>query len=420
MAPPVDRHTALRILVLCPHFEPDLHAATGEVMTRLVQALGARGHTLDVVTSLPWYRDHDVEPEWRGRPVRRERTGFGSVTRVWPFPTDKGRLAARGVAFVAQTALSIAVGVTRRRPDVVLSMSPPIFFGSAGGLLARRFRVPFVFNVQDIFPDVAIELGMLTNDRVIDLARRHERRLYRRADAVTVLSEDQAANVRSKLPAEAHGRVRIIPNVVDTGRVQPVDRLTEYRRQHEIDEDTMVVMYSGNVGLSQSFGLVEAAARRFAGRRDVLFVINGEGAARRAVERWAAELPNVLVTDFAPRHQVSDVLGSADLHLVLLSTGLARSSTPSKLYGILAAGRPVLAAIDRGSEADRIVTEAGAGAVVPPDDPPAFIAALESLLASPDDLAAMGGRAHDYAGRMSTPEQQAEAYETLFGQVINR
>ncbi len=410
----------MRILVLCPHFAPDLHAATGEVMTQLVHALAERGHTVDVVTSLPWYRDHDVEPEWRGRPVRSETTTFGSITRVWPFPTDKGSVVSRAMAFAAQTALSFAVAVPKKRPDVVLAMSPPIFFGSAARMLAARFRVRFVFNVQDIFPDVAVDLGMLKNERAIAVAKRLERSLYRSADAVTVLSEDQAANVRSKMDVSHADRVHIIPNFVDTTRVTVVDRMTDYRRRNNIGDD-LVIMYSGNVGFSQSFHLIEAAARHFADRevdgRPIRFVINGEGAARPAVESWSRDLSNVTVTDFAPRDQVSDALGTADLHLILLSAGLAKSSTPSKLYGILAAGRPVLASIDLGSDADRIISDAEAGIVVPPDDPDAFIEALEELVRDRSKLQMLGRKAHDYVGRLITPDQQAQAYETLFAQL---
>jgi colanic acid biosynthesis glycosyl transferase WcaI len=407
----------MRILVLCPHFAPDLHAATGEVMTELVRSLAQRGHVVDVVTSLPWYRNHDVEPEWRGRPVRSEVTEFGSVTRVWPFPTDKGNVVSRSLAFAAQTALSLAVAMPKQRPDVVLAMSPPIFFGTAGRLLARRFRVPFVFNVQDIFPDVAVDLGMLTNERAIKFARRLERSLYDSADAVTVLSEDQARNVRTKMTQPE--KVEIIPNFVDTSRVRVVDRMTEYRRRHGIG-DEVVVMYSGNVGFSQSFHLVEAAANHFASRSDVRFVINGEGAGRADVERWAEHLPNVIVSDFARREEVSDVLGTADIHLILLRAGLAQSSTPSKLYGILAAGRPVLASIDLGSDADQVIHRSGAGLTVPPDDATAFIEALEELLPDRARLEQLGRRAQEFVGQLLTPDQQAQSYEHLFVRLGSR
>ncbi len=422
MTPLNDTRRSFRILVLCPHFAPDLHAATGEVMTRLVEALAARGHTIDVVTSLPWYRDHDVESEWRGRPIRRQRTSFGSITRVWPFPTDKGNIVPRTLAFIGETLLSLLVSVVKNRPDVILAMSPPIFFGGAARILAARFRAPFVFNVQDIFPDVAVDLGMLTNTKVISMAQWFERSLYASADAVTVLSQDQADNVRDKLGEgiDPLDRVRIIPNFVDTDRVKVVEGHTRYRRRHDLD-DKLVVMYSGNVGFSQSFDLIERAAQHFVEADPrVMFVINGEGAARPLVEDWAADLPNVLVTDFAPRHEVSDVLGSADLQLILLAPGLARSSTPSKLYGIMAAGRPVLASIDLGSDADLIIRDAGAGVVVPPGEPVAFIDALESLLGEPEELERMGRRAHAYVTHLVTPDQQAKAYELLFSQLTNR
>ena len=410
----------MRLLVLCPHFEPDLHAATGEVMTKLVEGLAKRGHQISVVTSLPWYRSHDVEPEWRGRPWRVERTAWGRIVRVWPFPTDKSNIAARALGFGGFTALVAGAALCVGRHDVVLAMSPPIFLGDAAWLAARRWRIPMVFNVQDIFPDVAVELGALTNRRVIDLARRHERSLYRRADAVTVLSEDQAANVRAKLaPAPASSDARpqgsdrkivIIHNVVDLDRIRLVERENHYRRQHGLTGKT-VVMYAGNVGLSQSFDLVRAAAERWADRPEVHFVINGEGAARPGVDAWARTMDNVTVADFVARDQVGELLGAADVQLILLKTGLARSSTPSKLYASLASGRAILASIDEGSEVATVVTRAGAGLTVPPEDEPAFLAGLGSLLADRDRLDQMGQRGRAYVEQWMTPEHQAGRYE---------
>jgi colanic acid biosynthesis glycosyl transferase WcaI len=407
----------VKLLLLCPHFEPDLHAATGEVMTQLVHALARRGHRVDVVTSLPWYHGHRVAEDWRGRPWRVEDTDWGRIVRVHPFPTDKGHIPARAAGFVGFTGLATGAALTRRGADVVMGMSPPIFLGEAAELVGRVHRVPVVFNVQDIFPDVAVELGALRDQRVIRVAAGLERRLYRRADAVTVLSEDQAANVRAKLPPDRRSRVRVIPNFFDPEKIRPVDRDTPYRRQHGLSDKT-VVMYSGNVGLSQSFDLVRAAALRWQDRPEVHFVINGEGAARPDVERWAAGLSNVTVVDFAPREQVSEVLGSADLHLVLLKRGLARSSTPSKLYGILGAARPVLASIDEGSEVARTIAEAGAGLSVPPEDPEAFLGALDRLLGDPAERLAAGERARVWALRWLTPDAQATAYEALFEELL--
>ena len=420
----------MRLLLLCPHFEPDLHAATGEVMTRLVHSLADRGHEIDVVTSLPWYRGHTVHEGWRGRPWRTEVASHGTIIRVWPFPVDKNNIPARALGFGGFTTLVAGAALTTERPDIVMGMSPPIFLGDAAWLAAKRFRVPFVFNVQDIFPDVAVDLGALNNERVIAVAQAHERSLYRRADAVTVLSTDQQRNVQNKLlradetpvsdgnETVESGKVRVIHNFADTDRVRVVDRDTPYRAEHGLI-GKQVVMYSGNVGLSQSFDLVRAAADRFADRPSVQFVINGEGAGRPEVERWAATRPNVTVADFAPREGVSDVLGAADLHLILLKRGLAQSSTPSKMYGILAAARPVLASIDEGSEVELTIESARAGRAVPPDNTEAFLAALEEMLADPAALEQMGRNGRDHLAESFSPAAQAEAFDDLFAELIN-
>ena len=408
----------MKLLLLCPHFAPDLHAATGEVMTRLVHSLADRGHQVDVVTSLPWYRGHTVHEGWRGRPWRTERAEHGSIIRVWPFPVDKNNIPARALGFGGFTTLVAGAALTLQRPDAVMGMSPPIFLGDAAWLSARRWRVPFVFNVQDIFPDVAVDLGALNNVRVISAARTHERSVYRRADAVTVLSTDQQRNVQSKLDPADEAKVRIIHNFADTEKIRVVDRNTPYRAEHGL-AGKQVVMYSGNVGLSQSFDLMRAAADRFADRPDVQFVINGEGAARISVDAWAAGRPNVTISDFAPREGVSDVLGAADLHVILLKRGLAQSSTPSKLYGILAAGRPILASIDEGSEVELTVEAAGAGRAVPPENEGAFLTALEEMLADPASLEQMGRNGRDHLAESFSPAAQAAAFDDLFTELIS-
>ncbi len=413
----------MKLLLLCPHFEPDLHAATGEVMTKLVHGLAERDHRITVVTSLPWYHGHEVAPDWRGRPWRTENTSWGTVVRTWPFPTTKSDIWARALGFAGQTGLVAALALTTGTHDVVMGMSPPIFLGDAAWLLAKRSRAPFVFNTQDIFPDIAVDLGVLTSPRVVAAARSYERSIYRRADAITVLSTDQRRNVTAKLPPDRSDRVRIIRNFVDLDRIRPVEggerAQNPYRHRYGLD-GKIVVMYSGNVGLSQSFDLIRDAAKHWADNDSVQFVINGEGAAHDHVAAWAAELDNVTMIPFGPRAEVPQILGAADLHLVLLKRGLAASSTPSKLYGILAAGRPVLASIDEGSEVCMAVREAECGLSVPPDDAPAFLAALDKLLADRDELEAMGRRGRQHAETCLTPDAQARAYEELFEELHQR
>ena len=407
----------MRLLVLCPHYEPDV-APTGVVMTAIAAELARMGHEIRVVTSLPWYRQHRVEAGWRGRLVRTDPADGGvSITRVHPFPTAKGTIAARAAGFAGFTALaSGAAFASRARPDAVLAMSPPITLGVAGWSLARRWRVPFVFNVQDIFPDAAVDSGAVRGRRLIAVAHRLERFIYERADAVTVLSEDMRANVATKLGAGHRTLVRVIPNFCDTDRIRPRSHSTAYRAEHGLGS-RIVVMYAGNVGFSQPLDLVVSAARSYRHRDDVVFVVNGEGSARAALEASAADLPNVVFTDYQPAERLDEVLASADFHVIVLRKGLARASVPSKLYSILAAGRPVVASVDPGTEVTRVLDAARCGVAVAPEDPDEFISAVGSLLDDAGQLEAMGRRGRAFVEEQMTPAAVAEAYATLLAEL---
>ncbi len=406
----------MKLVVLCPHFAPDT-APTGEVITRIVTELAAAGHELHVVTALPWYRDHRIDDGWGGRLIRRERTAWGSIVRVHPFPgADRRNIARRAAGFAAFSVLaglSTLVAGGAGRVDGVLAMSPPLTLGLTGWGTHLIRRGPLVFNIQDVFPDAAIRTGALTNRRLIALARALERVSYRRAAAVTVLSEDLAANVRAKLGAGETGRVRVIPNFVDVEAIRPTARMTAYRAELGIGEEP-VVMYAGNVGLSQSLELLVEAARRMPA---VTFVINGAGSGRAELERQTAGLPNVRFGEYQPRHRIGEVLATGDLHIVPLRRGLASVSVPSKTYSILAAGRPILAAIDPGSEVPRIIEQAGCGRSVPPDDADAFCAALTEMLADPAALADAGSNGRAWVEHWASPAAVATTYAVLFGEL---
>ena len=407
----------MRILVVCPHFEPDV-APTGVVISEIVHRLVDDGHELEVVTSLPWYTSHAIEAGWGGRLVRRERTRWGRITRVHPFPTDKRNIPARAAGFAGFTVLaSIFSLFQRRRPDVVLAMSPPLTLGLAGWVAARARRVPFVFNIQDVFPDVAVEVGAISNPGVIRALRWLERFIYRRADAVTVLSDDLRENVEEKLDGKGGTEVRVIANFVDTERVVPGARSNDYREEFGLGDRT-VVMYAGNLGFSQPLWLMIDAARALQHRDDLVFVINGGGSTRPGLEADAADLDNVRFVDLQPVERLPEVLAAGDIHVIALRRGLGRSSVPSKLYSILAAARPVLASVDDGTEVVRVVRSIDAGVVVEPEDASAFASAVETLVAG--DRVAMGERGRAFVEEWVSPAGVAAAYVDLFDSLRRR
>ena len=191
-----------------------------------------------------------------------------------------------------------------------------------------------------------METGTLTDDRLIRLLKRIELTSYEKADAVTVLSDDLRKRLSTRTDTES--KLRVIPNFVDTERIQPGNRNNAYRRELGLTDET-IVMYAGNVGFSQPLEIVLEAARYMIERDDVVFVINGNGSRRLHFEQEAEDLANVTFMDYQPQDRLNEVLAAGDIHLIPLQKGLSSVSVPSKLYSILAAGRPVLASVDLGT-----------------------------------------------------------------------
>lgn len=411
----------MRILVVCPHFEPDT-APTGVVITRLVAELASLGHEIHVVTSLPWYREHRIDPGWRHVTwsSRTAETDWGSVTRLNPFAgSDKRNIFRRALGFIGFTLTSAVAAflVTRRRRiDAVIVMSPPLTLGLGTGVVAFLRRVPMILNIQDVFPDAAVRTGAISNSLVIRAAQLLERLTYRASTVVTVLSEDLGDNVRRKLPEGSRDKVEVIPNFVDAEAIEPRNRLTTYRSELGIG-DQPVVMYAGNVGFSQSLELMIRAAQALP---EIVFVINGAGSARPRLEVEARGVANVVFGDFQPVERLAEVLCTADLHVVALHSGLGHVSVPSKTYSILAAGRPILASIDQGTEIPRLLESSGAGVSVLPDNEQEFIEAVRVLMSDRPALAEMGRKGREFIITAKSPRQIGELYESLIRRCISR
>jgi colanic acid biosynthesis glycosyl transferase WcaI len=405
------------IVVLVPHFAPDT-APTGEVITRIVDEFITAGRRIHIVTALPWYRTHAIEEGWTGRLVRRERTEWGSIIRVHPFPgKSKSNLLRRAIGFGGFSAIAgvctLFAGGIHRRPAAIISMSPPLTLGLTGWLAARLRFTTAIFNIQDVFPDAAIETGAITNTRIIAAARWLERISYQRSDAVVVLSDDLRDNVVAKVSPRHVNKIKVIPNFVDADRIVPMDRMTSYRSELNIG-DELVVMYAGNVGYSQSLTMLLYAAKQMP---NVTFVINGDGAARADLEAQAIGLSNIRFAGYQPRDRVGEVLASGDIHVVPLRTGLGAVSVPSKTYSILAAARPVVAAIDAGTEVTRILRHSGAGVSVAPDNEELFTSALQAMVADIETAREQGRKGREWVETHVSPAAVAQSYLALIADI---
>ena len=384
---------SMRLLVITPHFEPDT-APTGIIVTSLVDQWVEQGHQIEVITSLPWYEKHEIENHWKGKLFRREEKESVTVTRLHPFPQDKNKLLQRLMSFLAFSFLAVIASLSKKGPfDAVVALSPPLTLGTVGKVAAVRHRCKLILNLQDIFPDVAVTLGKIKSRSSIKVLEKYEKFTYNGSDAITVLSKDLEENVNKKIDRKKNPpQIAVIPNFLISSSIKPQDRLTNYREEHQLGEK-FVVMYAGNLGNSQSFELITKAAKKHEERDDIVYVINGGGVMSNQLKQQANVLKNLVVIDYQPVERLSEVLATADLHLVPLRTGLGGMSVPSKIYSIFAAGRPVIASVDSGTEIERIVAESEGGIAVPPDDFDSFIFALESLIENSGLLEEMGNKA---------------------------
>lgn len=351
------RRLRVRVLVVNQYFHPD-RSATAQLLTELCDDL-SQHHEIHVVAGRPSYnlaRSMNIFPT----PHSDVR-----VSRAWSTAFDRAWMPGRLTNYATYLTTSLAAAVTASRPDVVLAWTDPPLIGLVAALAARARRVPFVLATQDIFPDVAIQLGRLTNPAVIGLLRWTARRQF--SSAVRIVSLGRDMDRRLEALGNHKQKIRTVGNWADGSLIRPMSHASPMRDTWGFG-DSFVVMHFGNVGLSQSLETVIDAADLLRGRRDILIAIVGEGAAKARLQADVIRrgLSNVRFVAFQSR--VSESLAAADAHLVSLKRGLAGFIVPSKVYGIMAAGRPIIAAVESDSEPGLIVEEYGCGLRIEPDD----------------------------------------------------
>jgi glycosyltransferase involved in cell wall biosynthesis len=297
--------------------------------------------------------------------------------------------------------------------DIVVSLTDPPILGLAALSAARRAGARFVFLCEDIFPEVASLLEDFHNTTVNRTLDRINRRLIREADAVVALGDRMKRRLVEEKGAPPE-RVRVIHNWADCDAITPGPKDNAFSRAHGL-HDKFVLMHSGNVGLSQNLDLVVDAADRLRSREHVVFAIVGDGARRAALQSTAASrgLTNIRFFPYQPKELLHESFAAADAFLVSLKPGLEGYIVPSKLYGILAAGRPFVAAVDPSCEVAQIAVQHECGLVAPPGDLDALVRAISALADDRTAAARMG----DNARRASwTYDRRAavRAYYDLF------
>lgn len=374
----------MNVLLLNQFFPPDL-APTGQMAAELGEDLVAAGFEVTALASRGTYLGGGALP-------KRERHRGIDVVRVAATSLGKRTLVHRAVDYASFHVTAAAALARLPRHDVVIALTTPPLI-AAVGLLARTLkRSRLVYWVQDLYPEVAIAFGAL---RPGSLAARTmaaiSRGVLRRADRVVALGEAMRARcIAAGAQAE---RTVVIPNWADAEAIRPVPHAENPLRAEIAGGATTVVMYSGNMGRGHDLATLVEAARLLGDRADIRFVFAGDGARRGEVEAAVERLPNVRLVPYQPRERLAESLSAGDLHLVALSAEMEGLLEPSKLYGIMAAGRPALFVGPAGTEAARTIAAERCGAVVRNGDAPGLARVIRELAGDERARSELGARA---------------------------
>jgi colanic acid biosynthesis glycosyl transferase WcaI len=390
----------MRILINSINFYPEL-TSTGKYTGEMAQWLAERGHAVRVVTSPPHYPTWKVFDEYSSWGYKKERwspsagSGVLEIFRcpLWVPRTPRGWRRLTYLASFSLSSCPVMLAQAFWKPHLVLQIEPT-FFGSPQTLLSAWFSSAISWlHIQDFEVDVAFQLTDFSSPHLRRWAHRMESRLMTKFACVSTISDRMIEKLRTKgVPSS---RTVLFPNWVDTVAIHPLPEPSSLRHKLGIPTDTVVALYSGNMGLKQGLHILIDVSRRLATRRDIYFVICGDGPYRQELMTMTQHSNNVRFLPLQPADALNDLLNLADIHLLPQLAGAADLVMPSKLTGILASGRAVLATADADSQIATVLE--GRGMITPSGNADAFAAALTFLAANPELRRKFGEAARKYA-----------------------
>lgn len=407
----------MKILLICPFFPPEVGSAA-HLYYELGQALKARGHEITVLTGLPRYHVIEKSKHYRSRPVISETYHGLRVFRVFNLDIPWDVPLLRGLdQFLSAFCFGVA-GCFLPPFDIALVYSPPLPLAVATYFMGRLRGKPAVLNVQDIFPQSAIDLGVLKNPWLIRCFKGMEAFAYRHFRLTVAHSEGNRRYIISRGGPPL--RVTAIPNWVDTEAIQPGLKTNGLRTALGL-EGHFIVSFAGIMGYSQDLGTIVKAAALLKDHPHIAFLLVGEGVEKPGLMKMVQEsnLSNVHFLPMQPKAEYPKVLAASDLCLVTLRKEVQTPVVPSKILSIMAAGRPVLASLPLEGDAPRLIAAAQCGVCLPPGNPEKLAEAILKFSQNPGLGEAMGAKGRQYAVQHLSLEACVVQLEKLFEKTVN-
>jgi len=401
----------LRILIHGINFTPEL-VGVGKYTGEMATWLADRGHDVRAVTAPPFNPEWKVFSGYSGSRYQRE-VHRGAAMDQSPVLSEKGQLGGLVVfrcpmwvskehsgiyrllhlGSFAISSIPVMLSQIAWKPDVVIAIEPTLFCAPAAWATGRLCRARTWLHIQDFEIDAGFELGMLGSQSSRRMVSWFERGCIAGFDYVSTISAKMLTMLAQKGVSSA--RCVLFPNWVDTGVIFPLTGPSEFRKELGIPDNDIVALYSGNMATKQGLEILTETAWQLQSRKGLWFVFCGEGPGKEGLVERASKLANVLCLPLQPLERLNSLLNLADIHLLPQKTGAADLVMPSKLTGILASGRPVVATVFEGTQLARVVR--GKGLVTTPEDPSALASAIVKLSDDPALRKTFGMNARAYA-----------------------
>jgi colanic acid biosynthesis glycosyl transferase WcaI len=410
----------MRILLLIIQFPPDVNS-TGLLMDQVCEELRTYGHDIAIITSFPHYARFRVWDEYRGKLFEQAHHKDMPVLRLAVYASgSKQKMLHRLANYLSFNALAaLAMLGSRRSYDVVFCTNGSFFTGVAAFVYGMVRGVPFVYNVQDLYPETPAQAGQLSSRYAVAILQQVARFMYHTAAHIAVITPAFRDYIVAQGVPEQ--KVSVIPNFVNTEFIRPLPKDNTFSRKHNLAA-TFVISHAGNIGYVYDLETMLEAAAHLVAYDDILFLIVGDGVAKPDLQRkaQAMKLPNVRFLPFQPHEDLPWLRATSDLQVSLYKYGSARNSMPSKVYEIMASGRPILASAEQGSDVRTLIETTACGLCVDPQNVRQLVAAIRTLYHNPELRAAMAERGRYYAEQQFSRSVVARQYHNLLTQVVQQ
>ena len=409
----------MRILIYSYNYYPE-PIGIAPLMTELAEGLVRRGHEVRVVTGMPNYPERRIYQGYRNKLYLTEERNGVIIQRsyIWVRGPKPG-LLDRMLLDSSFMVTSIVQAFNGWRPDIIFATVPPLLVSVPVGIYAWVRRCPVILNIQDIVSEAALRVKLVNPDGiVIKTAKFVEKLTYEKVNRISVIADGFVDKlVGLGIP---NNKIAYIPNWVDTNFIKPLSKTNNsFRIKYQL-EDKFVVLYSGNIALTQGLETVIKAAKLLGSIPEISFVIAGEQEALQQLEKICQEYKteNVLLIPLEPREKLPDMLAAADVGLVVQKRRVTVFNLPSKIPVLLASGCAIIGSVPDTGTAKEVILKSGGGIVVLPEDAESLAQAITDLHKNPAQLEALGKSGRKYAEEYYGIEQALDQYEQLFTQAL--